>query len=265
MMGTNLKVVAIVVGTLAIFTVVANMIPQLESDVPEELAFTAQVTPEELVEAGEQLYQGAGGCTACHGLGTRAPNLLTDEAGTGSIGARCATRVTGQSCKEYLHDSLVDPEAYVVAGYQAIMPDASRTLSDAQVWALVAFLESQGGDVTVTADDLEEAGAPADEAASAPTAASPAQASITDPHAILEANQCLLCHALAGAGGPIGPPLDGLGARRSPDEIRRKILDPASDTAPGYEALAGTMPATFGQQMTAAQLEAVVTYLSSMR
>ena len=82
-MSVNLKIGLVVLVTLGVYTLVANMIPQVQSEVPQELSFEGNVTPEQLVTAGEQLYQGSGGCTACHGLGTRAPNLLTDEAGTG--------------------------------------------------------------------------------------------------------------------------------------------------------------------------------------
>jgi hypothetical protein len=35
--------------------------------------------------------------------------------------------------------------------------------------------------------------------------------------------------------------------------------------AEGYDQFAGMMPATFGQQLTAAQLEAVVAFLSERR
>ncbi|MCI0432935.1 MAG: cytochrome c, partial [Gemmatimonadetes bacterium] len=145
----NLKVFGVVLATIAVYTLLANAIPQVQSEVPEELSFGAGVTAEQLVAAGDQLYQGAGGCTACHGLGTRAPNLLTDEGGTGTIGSRCATRVSGKDCKAYLHESLTEPNAFVVGGYQPIMPDLRRTLSGAQIWALVAYLQSLGGEVTV--------------------------------------------------------------------------------------------------------------------
>jgi hypothetical protein len=49
---TNLKVLGVVLGTLAVYTWVANSIPQLESVVPEELSFGADVTEAELVAAG---------------------------------------------------------------------------------------------------------------------------------------------------------------------------------------------------------------------
>ena len=99
MWGTNLKILGVVLGTIAVYTLLANAIPQVESEVPEELSFTGEVSAEELIDAGEELYAGAGGCTACHGLGTRAPNLLTAQGSEGPIGARCADRVPGEDCK----------------------------------------------------------------------------------------------------------------------------------------------------------------------
>ena len=147
MVATNLKILFVVLATLGVFTLVANTIPQVQSEVPEELSFSADVSAEELIAAGEALFNGAGACTTCHGTGTRAPNLLTDEAGTGEIGARCAARVEGQDCKTYLHASMVDPNAFVVEGYPPIMPDQRRTMSPAQIWSMVAYLQSLGGEV----------------------------------------------------------------------------------------------------------------------
>jgi mono/diheme cytochrome c family protein len=259
---TMLKVGAVVLGTVGFYTLLANNIPQVESDVPTELTFSANVTPEQLVEAGRALYEGAGGCVACHGLGTRAPNLLTDEQGAGAIGARCASRVQGQDCKHYLYGSLVRPGEFIVPGYQPIMPDMSRTLSPPQLWALVAYLESVGGTVTVTASDIPaQTGTAAAPAASAPA---PATASL-EPREILNGQQCLLCHKLGNEGGAIGPALSGVGGRLSKDAIRRAILLPNADTTKGFEQVAGTMPANFGTQLNAAQLEALVNYLAGQR
>src|SRR5262245_16605633 len=136
MWRTNLKILGLVLGVLAAYTLVANSIPQIQSEVPQALDLSGDVTPQQLVAAGERIYQGAGGCTACHGLGTRAPNLLTDERGTGQIGARCGSREPGKNCKEYLHEALTEPGKFVVAGYQPIMPDMRRTLPPDQVWAV---------------------------------------------------------------------------------------------------------------------------------
>jgi mono/diheme cytochrome c family protein len=264
MWATNLKILSIVLGTLALYTLIANGIPQVESEVPQELSFTSEVSAAELVAAGEELYAGAGGCTACHGLGTRAPNLLTDAGGQGAIGARCGQRVEGESCKEYLYQSMIDPGAFVVEGFQPIMPDIRRTLSDVQIWALIAYLQSLGGEVTVTGEDLATAQSGAEEEAT-DTGAGAMIVATTDPLELLREMQCLACHMLGDEGAQVGPPLDGVGSRLTADQIRESILDPSAMLAAGYEQLGGMMPANFGQRLTAEQLEVIVSYLGSQR
>src|SRR5438128_5057664 len=157
MWATNLRIVLVVLGTLALYTLIANKIPQVQSEVPQTLTLGPNVTTEQLVAAGEKVYNGAGGCTTCHGLGTRAPNLLTDEKGQGPIGARCGRREPGKTCKQYLFESLDNPTVYVVAGYQPIMPVMTRQLPAEQIWAVIAFLESQGGTMDVTGADIPAA------------------------------------------------------------------------------------------------------------
>src|SRR5438874_7275648 len=204
MWATNAKIVGIVLGTLALYTLIANKIPQVQSEVPQALTLGANVTPEQLVAAGEKVYTGIGGCPTCHGLGTRAPNLLTDEKGQGSIGARCGKREPGKSCKQYLYESLDQPGAYVVEGYQPIMPVMTKQLSPEQVWAVIAFLESQGGTVDVTASDI-----PAPTPGALTPGASPGSpgsgppgfaGGSTDPKTIIAAAGCLACHKLDGQG-----------------------------------------------------------------
>ena len=266
MWATNLKVLGIVLGTLALYTLIANKIPQVQSEVPQTLTLGANVTPEQLVAAGEKVFNGIGGCTTCHGLGTRAPNLLTDEKGTGPIGARCGKREPGKSCKQYLYESLDNPKAFVVPGYQPIMPEMTKQLSPPQVWSVIAFLESQGGTVDVTASDI-----PATSTPSTPSTTSTGSGAggaafaggSTDPKAIIQAAGCLACHKLDGQGQVIAPDLTHVGSRRDAESIRKKILDPASSIAKGYEKLAGIMPKTFGTMMNAAQLEALAQYLAA--
>jgi mono/diheme cytochrome c family protein len=257
MFWTNVKIVLIVLGTLGAFTLVANSIPQVQSEVPEELTFSADVTADELIAAGEELYAGAGACTTCHGTGTRAPNLLTDDGSGGAIGARCGDRVPGQSCKEYLHESMVNPGAYVVEGFPPIMPDQSRTMSPAQIWSMIAYLESVGGEVTVTAADITESIAeePPQQVAAGGT---------LEPMQLLQDNTCMACHALEGEGA-VGPSFEGIGARMTEDEIRTAILDPNATVAEGYEDLAGSMPPNFGDLLSEDQVDAIVEYLASLR
>jgi mono/diheme cytochrome c family protein len=261
MWGTNLRIIGVVLGTLALYTLIANKIPQVQSEVPKALSLGANVTPEQLVSAGDQLYHGAGGCTACHGLGTRAPNLLTDEKGQGPIGARCGKREAGKDCKAYIYESLTSPKAYVVQGYEPIMPEMGRILSPQQLWALVAFLESNGGTVDVTGSDIPPATTSTTSTSATPSAG--IAGGSTDPLTIIRGAGCTGCHKINGEGGAIGPDLTHVGARLPANLIRESILLPDAKTAKGYEKFKGVMPKTFGHQLTGEQLEALVQFLAS--
>src|SRR5688572_13843138 len=129
MWRTNLRVLLVAACVIGFYTLVAHAIPQLESEVPASLSLGADATPEALASAGERVYNGAGGCTACHGLGTRAPNLASGDGGAGPIGARCGSRQPGKDCKTYLYESMTEPNKYVVPGFEPIMPDMRRQLS----------------------------------------------------------------------------------------------------------------------------------------
>ncbi len=263
MWRTNVSVAFVALMVIGFYTSIAHIIPQLRSEVPAELDLSAGVTAEALVTAGEELFKGAGGCTACHGLGTRAPNLLTDHAGDGPIGNRCGLRAADLDCKAYLYQSLTEPAAVVVAPFSPIMPDARRQLSVDQIWALVAYLQSQGGEVTVTADDI-----PAQPAAGGPApapAATQGFSDVSDPRQLLSDNACLGCHVLDGTGGPIGPSFDGIGGRLDAAGIRKAILQPNADVSTGFEQVAGMMPTTFGSQLSGQQLEIIVAFLAERR
>ena len=264
MWGTNLRILGVVLGTLALYTLIANKIPQVQSEVPRALTLGSNVTPEQLVSAGDQLYHGAGGCTACHGLGTRAPNLLTDEKGQGPVGVRCGKREPGKDCKAYLYESLTSPRAFVVAGYEPIMPEnLGRILSPQQLWALVAFLESQGGTVDVSGSDIPPASGPSAAAAPAGGGAGRIANGSTDPMAIIRGAGCTGCHKIGTEGGAIGPDLTHVGSRLSAALIRESVLKPDAKIAKGFEKFAGIMPKAFGDQLTAAQLESLAQFLSS--
>jgi mono/diheme cytochrome c family protein len=261
----NLKVLAVAVVVLAFYTGIAHVIPQLPSEVPEALDLGG-ATPEALTSAGEKIFNGAGGCTACHGLGTRAPNLLTDEKGTGLIGVRCASREPGMDCKAYLHEALTEPGKFVVQGYEPIMPDIRKQLDGGQIWATIAFLESQGGQVDVTADDIKAAGGGGESAGGgAAEASGQTVTSTTDPKAILNERGCLGCHKLGAEGAMVGPPFNGMGSRLAKDYIRESIVDPNAKVAKGYEQFKGMMPPTFGEQLSAKQLEILANFLAGQK
>src|SRR5213595_1518625 len=132
----------------------ANSIPQIESKPPQELSLEGgNVTPAQLIKAGEEIFKTKGTCEICHRIGqkgTRAPDL-------GGIGARAGKTKPGMSAKAYIIESLLQPSAYIVEGYPPIMPAVDKppiALNRSEVWALTAFLESLGGTVDVTLDDI---------------------------------------------------------------------------------------------------------------
>jgi mono/diheme cytochrome c family protein len=266
MWRTNLKVLFVTLVVLGFYTTIAHSIPQLRSEVPQALALGADASPEALAAAGEKVYNGAGGCTACHGLGTRAPNLLTDYNGQGQIGARCGKRKPSMDCKAYLYESLTQPQAFIVPGFDPIMPDMRKQLPEDQIWAVIAYLQSQGGEITVTGDDIRKtAPAATPSSGGAAPAGGGAFTNTTDPVALYNEKMCVGCHQLNGKGGQVGPSFDHIGSRVKEDYIRRSILFPNADTAKGFEKFAGVMPQNFGQQLSAAQLEILVKFLASRK
>ena len=91
---------------------------------------------------GAQLFASQG-CVGCHkvkdqGGGAVGPDLST-------IGAAAATRKPGTDAKSYIHESIVDPNAFVPPGFQPnVMPATfSQSLKPEQIDALVNYLLDQ--------------------------------------------------------------------------------------------------------------------------
>jgi len=79
------------------------------------------------------------GCRICHSL---EPGVRLVGPSLAGVATRAETRVPGMSAKEYLRQSILDPDAYVVEGYPAgqMVPHLGDILSKEQVDDLVAFL-----------------------------------------------------------------------------------------------------------------------------
>src|SRR5258706_12840053 len=81
MRATNLKILGVVLGTLALYTLIANEIPQVQSEGPHALTLGADVTPEQLVQAGEQVFTGIGGGPSRRRFGGATPHARPAENG----------------------------------------------------------------------------------------------------------------------------------------------------------------------------------------
>jgi mono/diheme cytochrome c family protein len=256
-----LKVAAFALAIMGSFSWYANSIPQIESKPPEELSLEGgNVTPDQLVAAGEKIFREKGQCTTCHGIGRagRGPDLA-------GVGGRAAARKPGTKPAVYLVDSLVNPAAFVVDGFPNIMPNVSKPpigLNRSELWATAAFLQSLGGAVDVKLDDVPQVASAA--AGAAPSLELPGNAKAGQA-VFAGKGACVACHKAGAVGAsPVGPDLSNIAGSQTPEYIMGKILDPASKgTVSGFPA--GVMPKTFGQQLSAQEYLDLVAFLLTLK
>ena len=263
----TLKVSVFALLVMGVYTYYANSIPQLQSKPPEELSLEGRnVSAQQLVKAGEAIFKEKGTCEICHRIGqkgTRAPDLA-------GVGARAAKKKPGMSATAYLVESLLDPAAYLVEGYPPIMPKVDKPpigLNRSELWALVAYLESLGGIVTVKLDDIPKTAGVGPEGGGGTAAAELKLPG--DPKAgqavFMGKAACIACHKAGSIGAsPIGPDLGQIAKIQTPQYIMAKILDPASmGTVAGYPP--GVMLRDFGQRLTAKEYMDVVSFLLTLK
>src|SRR5207342_3454115 len=240
----GLKVGVFAVAVMGGYSWFANSIPQIESKPPQELSLEGgNVTPAQLVKAGEEIYHTKGTCEICHRIGqkgTRAPDLA-------GIGSRAAKTKPGMSGRQYIIESLLQPGAYLVQGYPNIMPQVDKPpigLNRSELWALTAFLESLGGTPDVKLDDIPKT------AGAAAAGGGAAEVKIPgDPKAgeavFTGKGGCIACHKAGKIGAsPVGPDLSQIAKIQTPDYIMKKILDPK-----GMGTVAGFPPGVMPQDL----------------
>jgi ferredoxin len=95
-------------------------------------------------EAGRKLFlKGASGvntgCPICHFL---EPGVRLVGPSLAGVGTSATTRVAGVLAHDYLHQSIVDPDAYIVPGFAKgqMLRDSAQRLTEEQIQDLVAFL-----------------------------------------------------------------------------------------------------------------------------
>jgi len=97
--------------------------------------------------------------------------------------------------------------------------------------------------------------------ASAPSGAATPNASEAEHlKSVIANNNCLLCHRVGREGGDIGPSLNGVGTRRTPDQIRAAIISPPKTTSAGAP---NPMP-PYVDKIAEEDLKNLVHYLSTL-
>jgi mono/diheme cytochrome c family protein len=249
---------------------------------PAESASGGLMSQDQLVAMGKDLF--STNCSACHGAENGAGPSFTGMAD------RAATREQGKTAEQYIHESIVDPSAYVVSGFPDIMPkDFATKFSAQEIDALVAYIMADSGSgaaqatpegtpqaapttEATTAPTAEVTTAPTTEATAAPTteaATAPAETATApagDPAAgeQLFAANCSFCH---GAQNGTGPALTGMGERaatRIPgmsaaDYIHQSIVDPSAYVVSGFSD--NIMPKNFADKFSAQEISDLVAYI----
>lgn len=144
------NVILVSVGATAMYTVVGQLVPQKEVHPPQVVEIAKDVTSEEMVAIGQEIFVGKGLCSTCHTIGKSGALRFPDLAG---IATRAENEVPGLNALDYLSQSLYDPEAYIVPGFNPGMPVINKPpigLTDDEILTVMAYLQSLGGTPTVT-------------------------------------------------------------------------------------------------------------------
>lgn len=157
----------------------------------------------EQVVRGKHLWDRSN-CMGCHTI-----------LGEGGYYAPELTRVVERRGKEWIAVFIKDPEAMFPGERRMVKYD----FDDAQIADLIAFLEWIQG--------IETNGFPPKPDLALPAAPVVAKAEIA-PAPPIFGTLCVACHAVGGKGGAVGPALDGVADRKTPEELDRWLADPAS-------------------------------------
>lgn len=214
-----------------------------------------------IVRTGETLFWGEAQCYRCHtvsdsGDAIRGPNL-------GDIGFRSrfqAKEAGLASGTEYLVQAIMEPEAYIVPGYTRDMPKVYRSpigLREEQIKAVIAYLQSQGGEVDTWAVDVDRRQLQVE------PAFNPFRSGdLLRGKATFKEVGCGNCHAVGSEGGGVGPELTAIGAYRNWEWLAESILDP--DAEIGHEWTGATVFPYWGETvsgMLRANTDSVVTLM----
>ncbi len=148
-----LKLAIIVVGLNLVFLYIGlEFLPQSESRPPKVVTIAEGISKDDLVHIGEEIVFGKGQCMVCHPAkpeaGMRAPAMST-------IGAEMEkeAKERGITPEEQVFEALVNPSKYIVKGFEDIMSAVHvppTSLTDGEIIAVAAYLQSQGGKLTIS-------------------------------------------------------------------------------------------------------------------
>lgn len=85
---------------------------------------------------GQQVFQQH--CSTCH---STAPDVVVRGPSLFGVALRAGQRISGMDARNYIYNSILNPTAYTVDGFQNLMPtDLGKTLTGEELDAVVAYL-----------------------------------------------------------------------------------------------------------------------------
>jgi hypothetical protein len=166
------RVGVLVIAATSFYTYVGQMVPQKEVQPPQETVIRADLTTADMVKVGREIMDGKGLCFTCHTIGKTGALRFPDLDG---VDVRAQTRVAGLSDIEYFAQTIYEPNAFVVPGFNPGMPVINKPpigLNDQEILCVIAYLQTLGGTPTVTLQTSHHYYTPAGAPGAAPAAAS---------------------------------------------------------------------------------------------
>lgn len=119
----------------------AKVVVESQDEFEEWLATAGVDEDMPLPEYGEQLYNQQQ-CVACHSI-DGSPGIGPTLQGLFGSQEQLADGSTATVDENYLRESILEPGAKIVAGYQNVMPAAYSNMNERQINALIEFIKEQ--------------------------------------------------------------------------------------------------------------------------
>ncbi len=251
------------------FTAMTYVLPQMKGEAPEDTDVdVAALTMDSFITLGEDLYLGKGTCMLCHNNLGRAPDLLALNVVDTSLDRIGDPLYQGEAvdAADYLRESMLDPNIYVVKGFgkkgsddtESPMPAIDKPpiqLSAVEISAIIAYLQAKDGNpVTIALPAQTPASLVAADEITEPAKPILAQ----NAEEAIAKYACVACHAVLDTEAAIGPSLNDVGKRLTIDQIRDSIIAPNAIIVEGYPPV---MP-DLSENMVVKELELIVRFLA---
>ena len=247
MKSNFIKVLLVVIVFLGAFSLIAKGVPSVPSLPPAEEKFDlAKIkTKQDLAMIGQKIFFGKGKCALCHSIEKSATSRCPPLKGVGK-----------KLKREFLYTTMTQPEDFIYMDYTASPPEGFAAqmpainkppigLNENEMLAVIAFLQTLGGKITVDPSELM-----------LPVKATDLAGDIQMGKRAFLQRGCLSCHTVSGEASPTGrSDLVVALQEKNAEAIRNTILRPQR----------GEAHQNHDQVLTFKEMRDLVAYLLSLR